>query len=536
MEKKNIGIGLNRRKFLGFVGLAAAGAAIPAHGGTPAPSRVNVKRGGEARSAWYWTLDTPDAHLTTLSWGYDFSLLYDTLVRYDLVDEKAGKFEIRPELAESWEHPNDTTVLFKLRKGVKFHDGSDLNADVVKYNLERMRDHPKSAAKALLTSVATVEVVDPFTVKVTTKKPTPSLLINLSLAGGGCNVGIVSKAQMEKLGENGFNANPSGTGPMQLVEWRKDDRLILKRFDGYWKSGVDGRPLPYLDRYVSRFIADPTVALAEIRSGTVDLTTQVDAKDVPTVTGNPNLVYQMNPFYGRIYMTMGLNQTKGAFKDNLKLRQAALYAINREALAKILALGIGRAHYYPYWNEGMLGYDATLPRYDFQPDKAKALLKDAGLGGGVDVTVSVINRPADTNAAQVLKSMWDAVGIRTKLETLERLAWIDKVKALNYEVCFWGAGPAADSDINRTYLTTGAPSNWSGYSNKKVDQLFDEAGSTYDAQTRGRAYREIQQLIFNDALLTTGYFLPWNFVYQKYVKGLITAFSAVDLKEVWLDK
>jgi ABC-type transport system substrate-binding protein len=93
--------------------------------------------------------------------------------------------------------------------------------------------------------------------------------------------------------------------------------------------------------------------------------------------------------------------------------------------------------------------------------------------------------------------------------------------------------------IGERILTCGpipAPSNWSSYSNKKVDQLFDEAGSTYDVQLRARAYRQIQQLMFDDALLTSGYFLPWNFVYQKYVKGLITAFSAVDLKEVWLDK
>jgi peptide/nickel transport system substrate-binding protein len=510
----------------GGVGLAGLGLA------TGPGAAAEVKRGGELRSAWYWTWPSMDPHLSNVGFGYDYSLLYDMLVRYDLVDEKMGRFEVRPELAESWDRPDNRTFILKLRRGVRFHDGSEFNAEVAKFNLDRLREHPKSFGKEPLAAVDRVDAVDRHTIRIVTKHPAPSLLVGLSR----WTMFMVSKAQLEKLGDVGFAAQPSGTGPMQFVEHKKDDRVVFKRWDGHWQKGADGKPLPYIDRYVNRFIADPTVAVAEMRAGSLDLITQVDAKDVAIVRSNPNLVYWANPHFGRIYMTTALSQYKGPFSNNPKLRQAALYAIDRDAMAKTLALGIGRAHYYPQWNDGMIGYDPTLPRYDYQPERAKTLLREAGLPGGTDVTVSVISRPADLRAGEMLKSMWDAVGIRTTLEVLERLAWIDKVKAKNYEVCFWGGSPSPDPDLVRTFLQTGAPANWGSYSNKDVDRLFEEAGATYDVKKREELYRQIQRILFEDAHIATGYYLPWNFVHQKHVRGLVPQFSELNLKEVWLDK
>jgi peptide/nickel transport system substrate-binding protein len=521
--------------------LASAGAS--GFGGWPLPMRAAraaatpIKRGGVLRVAKDWRYPTLDAHLSNVTSLHGFRMLYDCLLRHEL-NEATGQFELRPELAEAWERTDDRSFVFRLRKGVKFHDGSDFNAEVAKWNLDRMRQHPKSGKKDDVTAIQGVDVVGSHAIRVSLKVPSASLLVNLSAAAGRAE--MISRVAVDKLGDDQFGRQPVGTGPMRYVEWVPDDRLVLKRFDGYWRTGADGKPLPYLDGVVFRVITDPAVGILELRAGAMDLTDGIEAKDVARVKAVPDLVYREVPQSGQIYFTLGFNPKSGPFARNQKLRQAALHALNREAMAKALGFGQARPHYYVYSGPGTLGYDESVPRHEYSPARVRELLREAGHPGGVEVTLTVINRAAEMRISEVVKQMWDALGIRTTLEVFERLAWIQKVKAFDFQACFWRGGTLMDPDLATRNLTTGGPGNWNSWSNPAFDRCMDEGRSTYDERARHEIYKRCQRILQEDAFVGTGFLIPQNIVHHRSVKGIrvqsTNPWALLDFRETWLDR
>ncbi len=229
----------------------------------PAAPAAKVKRGGILVSASDIILKTLDPIKDPAGADISRLLIFESLVRYDVVDYKAGKSELKPELAESWQQVDPKTVVLKLQKGVKFHDGSNFDAAAAKWSLERMGEDPKSLSKALAANFASLEVVDSYTLKINYKTPSAISVLNLTSATDGTgSVGplIVSKAQLDKLGEDGFASNPSGTGPMKFDEWKRDQEVSVKKFEGYWRKGADGQPLPYLDGLRDRSISQAATA------------------------------------------------------------------------------------------------------------------------------------------------------------------------------------------------------------------------------------------------------------------------------------
>ncbi len=498
------------------------------------PPAAQVKRGGTLRVALVFTLPTLDPHLTTSRYNPAYLLLFDQFMRHTLVDREKGVFESRPELAESWNRPSPTEFVMKLRRDVKFHDGSEFDAEVAKWNIERWMTHPKFYGKSYVEPFKSVDVVDKYTVRINLKTPMSSLE---AVLGGSTDpvFAVISKSAFEKLGETEFGNKPVGSGPMKLVEWKRDDHITLERFEGYWGKGVDGKPLPYFDRYVERFIQDPTVILAEMRSGNIDLTENIEAKDIAAVRSNPDLVYWQIDWSGPHYFTCGFSFKGGKFHNNLKLRQAALYAIDREAMAKTFGFGIGKPHYYPYWGPGMLGYDESLPKYDYQPEKAKQMVKEAGYPDGVDVTLSVITRQPELRIGEMVKSMWDAVGLRTTLENMERLAWIEKVNSGNFDAAFWRQAPSPDPDLASRGLVTGAGANWPGASIPELDKAMAEGRAEADPKKRHEIYKRAQQIIYETAYWGVGFFMPENKVYRKNVKGVSVTFQYIDPRGIWIE-
>ncbi|HEX9016781.1 MAG TPA: ABC transporter substrate-binding protein, partial [Chloroflexota bacterium] len=268
MAKDNPRLPLTRRDFLKLAGIAAvpilaacapaapSQPAAPASGGgaAPAPTSASggapaataapaaaansIQRGGQVIQAKAWTYPSMNIHTTSQPQNSGYHMMYDYLLRYELADEKTGKFELKPSLAESWEQPDAKTVIFHLRKGVKFHDGSDFNAEVAKWNLTDLRDNANSFGKTYLTDVASIETPDAMTLKITLKNPSTSLPFRLSGANYGV-MGMMSKAAYDKLGEDGFNKAPVGTGPMKFKQWITDDRLTLEKNPDYWRNGAD---------------------------------------------------------------------------------------------------------------------------------------------------------------------------------------------------------------------------------------------------------------------------------------------------------
>jgi peptide/nickel transport system substrate-binding protein len=535
---------ITRREFVtigtaGLAGLTLAACAPVAIGPSgvvvPTTAVAAVKRGGVVHTVMGTGLPTLNPILSTWLHGF-FEMIYDPLLRAEIVDPEARTYEIKPALAESWEWNDDNSeVTFNLREGVTFHDGSAWNADVAHWNLDMIFNHPQSLPKNLFEGlIKDFEVVAPMQVRITLNSPSATLLLNLSNSSG--RVYFISKKHFEAVGEEAFGADPSGTGPFQFDSWVKEDRVTLKRYDGYWLNGEDGQSLPYLDGLEYRLIPETATQVVELRSGNLDFINIAEASIVSSLQADSAINVVENPISGAFYICVGLNQRVGLFGENPLVRQAALHALNREAMLKTFGFGLGTLTPYPYWREGMVGYNDTLPYYDYDPDKAKALLAQAGFPDGVDVTLTVIQRPLEQQQAEVIKQMWDSAGLRTTLEVLERTAWIAKMQEGNADAGFWRYTNPVDTDQMSRAVVTDSVGNWGNYSNPKVDDLMAQARQILDDAERQTLYEEAQRLIYGDACLLTCYFQTDHYGVQKYVQGLVFDTNQERLHTVWLNK
>ncbi len=503
----------------------------PAPTATPAPAVSKIKRGGILRTASMFTPATLDTHLKTAG-DATFELLFDRFVRVSM-DERTRRFEMGPMLAESWEYTNPTTIVLKLRKDVKFHDGTSFNAEVAKWNIDRMLTHPKSTARGWLPAIGSVDVVDPSTIKLNLKQPSGTVLILMTSAGSEQGTGVVSKAAVEQLGDDKFGANPVGSGPMKFTRWVRDSEITLSRVDNYWDMGVDGKPLPYLDGITARFIPDQAVSLIELRAGNVDAV-EVDAKDVPQAKTNPDLIYwQMD--WVAFQRGIGFNTKEGRFTD-AKLREAVCRSIDRESMAKVLSPEVGIPAYY-FWSPAQVGYSDSIPKLGYDPDKAKQLLREAGYPNGLEVTLSMTARAIDQRAAEMLQAMWAKVGINLTIDAAEREAWLAKVmKAGNFEMTMFRQTLMVDPDKYTGNFATGGTTNWTNLSDPEIDKGMSEARSSADPKVRQEAYERVQRLIQDKAYRCSTYLTPYNITYRKYVKGVKAEWNIWDLREAWLDK
>ncbi|MCL5027133.1 MAG: ABC transporter substrate-binding protein [Chloroflexi bacterium] len=499
---------------------------------TPAPK---IKRGGTARvgrSADFAPNLDPHQFTAPLM-GLD--VIFNALLKGSR-DEKTGQWKLGPWLAESWELPNPKTVVFKLRKGVTFHDGSALDAKVVKWNLDRMRTHPKSAAKTDFEKIESVDVLDDYTVRLNLKTPPAGLLGLLSDLHQNYRGAIISQATVEKQGDEFITRNPVGSGPMTFVEWKSGSHMTVKKWDKYWEKGEDGQSLPYLDGITYRFIADPTVLALELRTGNLELGDEIQVKDFPAVKADPNL--QLVEFeWSSVVQYIFFNMKKPPFGNNLKLRQAALYALDHENMAKAIGMEAGRPAYY-FWDKGVLGYDDTLPRYNYQPDKAKQLVKEAGFSDGVSVNASFFTQGAIPRTAEATKQMWDAVGIKTTLEVLERAAAVAKWQTGGHEVAL-SQRPSSvmDPDDDAYRIVTGGVFNFAQWENKELDKCMEEGRSIIEEAKRAEIYKRCQRIIYEDAPYGQSWSMPRNVVVSKKLKGFEAhRFLGALLGRAWLDK
>ncbi len=523
--KQGVGMAIAAGSAAGLLGAGQARAA-----GTPASP--TIKRGGVLRDVGSVTITTLDRHLANTGLDVEMHLMHDTFFRRALVSRAQETYETRPALAESHRLINPTTMELRLRRGVKFHDGSDFNASVAAWNIERAGSHPKSMVKATVAPVSRVEVVDDFTLRLHLKKPSGILPLLLSDAANP-PLAMVSRAAVAKLGDERYASNPVGTGPMKFKEWVKDDRVVLEKFPGHWERGLDGQPLPYLDGLVMRWMLDSAAVLMELKAGSVDSVRSQDVTDVAAVRADPNLVAQPMPGIWNSYPGMYINprpNTPYPFSNNQKLRQAAQYAIDRESMAKALGGGLARPAYYPFFFPGMPGYDESLPKYEFNLARAKQLVAEAGYPNGVDLEVKVINRPGDLRPLEALQAMYAAAGIRLKIAALDRAVWIEDGRAGRFEALshFWSQ---YFDVLAAPYSKTAGFNNWSGYSNPAVDKLYEQAESEYDEAKRAEVYKTMQKVHHEGAYFITGFMNPRMTYMNKRVRDMTNHYL---YRHVWL--
>ena len=437
----------------------------------------------------------------------DFRILmnvYDGLVRY-----KNGKLEVEPALATAWTISDDgLTYTFTLREGVKFHDGTDFNAEAVKFNFDRMLkdDHPQHDTgpfplSFFFSSIAEVTAINPTTVAFRLSEPFAPFLSNLAYPTGL----IASPAGIVKHGKD-FGRNPVGTGPFKFVEWQSNARVVVERNDGYW----DGAPS--LEAVIFRPITDANTRVAEMLSGGIDMMVEVPPDNIATFASDPN--YNVYDQAGPHLWFLILNAKEGPFADK-RMRQAVNYAVNKEALVNNVLQGTATVAAGPTPPAFSWAYNEALDPYPFDPQKAKALIAEAGMDGA-EVTFYVTEGgsgmldpvPMGTAIQADLK----AVGLDVKIETYEWNTFLGKVnpglegKADMAEMAWMTNDP---DTLPFLALRTAAWPDKGGfnsgyYSNPQVDALLEGARQSTDQAERARLYKEMQTIVQDDA--------PWLFV------------------------
>ncbi|MCL5025619.1 MAG: ABC transporter substrate-binding protein [Chloroflexi bacterium] len=507
---------------------AAPTAAAPSP--TPAPK---VKRGGTIRTTHASDWASADPHLDVWT-RFDQTVHNEALV-FARMNDSTKRFEVAPRLAESWSQPDPKTYIFKLRKGVKFHDGSDWNAAVAKWNLDRMKTHPKSSSKDSVAAMDSVDVVDDYTIKFNMKGPSASALWLLSESANGRSV-VTSKAAVDKYGEEYLADHYVGTGPFQQAEWQKGNRQTFKRFEQYWDMGVDGKPKPYADGVDIRWIQDAAVAMMEMRTGNLDVITEVQPRDVAAVKSNPDLVLQDMPWAGNVRV-LGLFPDGGPF-TNLKLRQAAQYSIDREAMAKTMGQGIAGSPAKYHVAPGQIGYSESVPRYEFDLAKAQQLVKEAGYPDGAEFKLTVISRQPDLPQAEVVKAMMDKAGNSTTIDTIERVAWSSKVLSHNYDATTYGVGYEVDPyQTLRRRMGCEGNANWAQWCSKEFDACLAESEAAKNDQERGQILEKCQKISYESAAYVHLWVLDSNNAYSKKLKGWMPFVSIVNFwPDLWFDQ
>lgn len=511
---------------------AAAATAAPAAAATTAPA-AKIKRGGTLRAGYYndWS-PTLDPHSLTAN-PFGFELVYDTLVRVSM-DIKTGQRTIKAGLAETWDQKDPKTIVMKLRKDVTFHDGSKWDAQVAKWNIDRLRTWAKSAAKTDTGVIESVTVVDDYTIQLNLKAAPAGILYRLSDAISQRSY-MLSKAVIDKEGEDGLARKMVGSGPMLFGDFLPSDRINLKKWDKSWEKGVDGQPMPYIDAAVLRLIREETVGITEMRTGNLDVYGQAEPRSYATVRANPDLELVLYPWLGNVNYLI-FNTQKPPF-NNLKLRQAAMYAIDREAINKGVGQGSGTTAYY-YWGPADIGFDDKAPKLAFDVAKAKQLVTEAGYPNGIEVAHDFYQLELLQRTAEALKQSWEQAGIKATLTGVERTAFVSKLQVSNFfSANSWRQWGESDPDAYSSRLTTGGVANFAQFSDPDMDKCMEEGRNLFEDAKRAEVYKRCQQIITEKVPYGEIWLSPYALVVSKKLKGWEPHwFNRIKLHDVWLDK
>lgn len=497
------------RKWTGLAPLIVAAAlafAAPVAAQTP-PNVLVVGQIAEPASL--------DPHVSTAANDFRIAVnIYDGLVR-----NKPGKLEVEPALATSWEISADgKQYTFHLREGVKFHDGSPFDAAAVKFNFDRMLDekHPYHSTgpfplSFFFSDVASVDVVDAKTVKFTLKQPYAPFLANLASPTGL----IVSPKAVEQYGKD-FGRHPSGTGAFKFKEWEANARVVVVRNADYW----DGAPK--LEAVVFRPITDANTRVAEMLSGGIDVLLETPPDNVKQFATNAS--FAVKEVVGPHVWYVMLNAKEGPFADK-RVRQAVNYAVNKQSMVDNVLQGTAGVSSGPIPPAFAWAYNADVKPYPYDPEKAKALLKEAG-AEGKELTFYVTEGgsgmldPVPMGTA--IQADLAAVGLKAKIETYEWNSFLAKVnpglgKADMAEMAWMTNDP--DTLPFLTLRTEAMPGkggfNSSYYSNPEVDKLLEEARVSTDQAKRAELYKKVQSVVHDDA--------PWLFVANWKQNAVVTS-------------
>lgn len=412
-------------------------------------------------------------------------------------------------LADSYEVSKDGLVYtIKLRHGVKFQDGTDFNAAAVKANLDRVTD-PANKLKRynLFNRIAKTEVVDPYTVKITLKEPFSPFINTLAHPSAV----MISPAALKKYGKN-IAFHPVGTGPFEFVEWKQGEDVKVKKFPGYWKPG-----LPKVDTITWKPVVDNNTRAAIMQTGEADFAFPIPYEQMAVLKSSPKLDVLAEPSIIQRYIS--LNVLQKPF-DNVKVREAINYAINKDALVKVAFSG------YAVPADGVVpqkvDYAKKLGPWPYDPAKARELLKEAGYPNGFETTLwSAYNNTTSRKVIQFVQQQLAQVGIKASVQALEAGTRVSKVESapdpatapVRMYYAGWSSSTGeADWALRPLLAGESFPPkmvNTAYYKNPQVDSDIAKALQTTDRAEKTKLYDDAQERIWKDA--------PWVFLVTEKV-------------------
>ncbi len=432
--------------------------------------------------------------------------IFETLVYRDT------NSAIQPGLAESWTTSDDGTVwTFKLREGVKFHDGEPFNAEAVKFNIERIQDPETASPKAsLVNMVESVNVEDEYTVSFTLTEPSSVFLAQIS----GYTVSMLSPKSVETYGDT-VGQNPVGTGPLKLESWDFGSSLTLTRFDDYWGEKAT------VDSVTIRIVPEDASRVMMLKTGDADIVAGIPPIQIADLETDPNVKVLQETGYRTIFI--GMNSTIEPF-DDIRVRQAVNYAIDRESIITNIMRDVAS---YPdsFMISNVIDYSAKgLGCYEYNPEKAKELLAEAGAEGMSVVLSTPEGRYTnDRQVAEVIQAMLQEVGINAEINVLDWGAYQEQANAGQLPMFLLGMGcPTGDPEFNlfQNFGTEG-PQNYSCYSNATVDELLTEQSTILDNDERADVMYQIQEELKNDACAAPLYYEVQTYGTAADVDGFI---------------
>lgn len=489
------------------------------------PTPVAYKKGGRMVIALNGDIKTLDPHISNLAvWQNIRRQIFDQLLR---IDENGT---VLPHLAKEFVWVDNKTLELTLEEGVVFHNGEPFTAEDVKYTFDRLlKSELPSEYPPRLAGVESYEVVSPYTFRFKLSGPDSTFPGLLTL------IDILCKS----VSEEEIPTTPVGTGAFKFVEWLPNEQITLQRNENYWKPDE-----PYLDEIVYRPIPDPESRIASLIAGDVDVDFAVSLKDIPRLATTPGIRVERIPG-GGISMVY-LNLRKKPF-DDVRVRQALLYGINREQYNRDFLMGLSRVTNTEIEITNW-GYNPAVDEmYKYDPEKAIALLNEAGYNETNPLAIEVIypvGLEDYKSFSEFFQSQMKDIGVEVKVTGMELAKWSNKIiKEKDYDLAFDGRGLVTNDPadmFNDTTFTKPHAENFDGFTEDMIPgylDLINQGIAETDQEKRKEIYFELQKLWAENLpgwILTAN---PSNLVCRDWVRGY-TAYGSgpFRLNKAWLDK
>ncbi|SFI26600.1 peptide/nickel transport system substrate-binding protein [Tindallia magadiensis] len=414
--------------------------------------------------------------------------IYETLVSQN------EDMELTPGLAEEWEQIDELTFEFKLREGVLFHNGEELKASDVEFTLLRALDSANVGHIVGEIDPDGFEIVDDYTIRISTKEPFAPLLAHLAHTG----TSILNQAAVEEFGDD-YGENPVGTGPYRFDKWTRGSEIHLERFEDYHGDNAK------MERITFRNIQEDGNRTIELETGEIHIAYDILPTDISRIEGNDELMLARDLNFSTVYL--GFNAKKEPF-DDVRVRQAINYAINVESIINTVMEGSGEVATGPIGPMVWAANDELEP-YGFDVAKAQELMNEAGLEDGFSTTIWTNDNQLRQDIAVIAQSQLAEIGIEVDIQVLEWGAYLEGTANGEHDMFILGwVTVTGDPDYGLYALfhseQFGAAGNRTFYANERVDELLDVARRSVDPDVRETAYREVQEIVRDEA--------PWLFL------------------------